>query len=53
MKEAADRTVQLLRDPARRKAMGKAGREHVRRHFLITRYLREYLRIFGELKAAG
>jgi len=53
VKEAADRTIQLLRDPTRRKAMGKAGREHVRRHFLITRYLREYLRIFGELKAAG
>ncbi len=53
VKEAADRTVQLLRDPTRRKAMGKAGREQVRRHFLITRYLREYLRIFGELKAAG
>src|SRR5712691_2628552 len=53
VKEAADRTIHLLRNPTRRKAMGKAGREQVRRHFLITRYLREYLRIFGELKAAG
>ncbi len=53
VKEAADRTTQLLRTPARRKTMGKAGREHVRRHFLITRYLREYLRIFRELKAAS
>jgi len=53
VKEAADRTVQLLRDPARRKSMGRAGRERVRRHFLITRYLREYLRIFAELKPAG
>jgi len=51
VKEAADRTVQLLRDPARRKAMGKAGRERVRRNFLITRYLREYLRIFSDLKS--
>jgi len=33
--------------------MGKAGREQVRRRFLITRYLRDYLRTFGELKAAG
>ena len=53
VKEAANRTVQLLRDEARRKAMGRAGREQVRRHFLITRYLREYLRIFAELKPAA
>ena len=26
--------------------MGAAGREHVREHFLITRYLRDYLKIF-------
>lgn len=47
-KQAANRTLQLLRNDERRKAMGKAGREHVRRHFLITRYLRDYLRLFHE-----
>ncbi len=52
VKEAANRTGQLLRDGARRKAMGKAGREQVRRHFLITRYLREYLRIFQDVSSA-
>src|SRR2546421_12559168 len=53
VRECADRTIQLLRDPAKRKTMGKAGRERVRKNFLITRYLREYLRIFSDLKAAG
>lgn len=53
VKDCADRTLQLLRDPAKRKTMGRAGRERVRRHFLITRYLREYLRIFSDLKAGG
>src|SRR5207249_1361402 len=43
VRECADRTIQLLRDPAKRKTMGKAGRERVRKNFLITRYLREYL----------
>src|SRR5207245_4940250 len=45
VKDCADRTVQLLRDPAKRKTMGRAGRGRVRRHLLITRYLGEYLRI--------
>jgi len=46
--EAAERTVQLLRDENSRNAMGKAGRERVRTHFLITRYVRDYLRLFAE-----
>ena len=29
--------------------MGETGREFVREHFLITRYLRDYLRIFRTL----
>ena len=47
--DAAARTIELLRDDARRKAMGRAGRERVRRHFLITRYLRDHLRLYLEL----
>src|SRR6266699_3035558 len=53
VRECADRTIELLRSPAKRKAMGKAGRERVRKHFLITRYLREYLRIFSDLAAGS
>lgn len=53
VKDTADRAIELLRNEDRRKAMGRAGRERVRRHFLITRYLRDYLRLFRELSATG
>jgi trehalose synthase len=45
----AARAVDILADPALGKALGRRGKEHVRRHFLTPRYLRDYLRIFGEL----
>jgi trehalose synthase len=41
--ECADRCIGLLNDPALRKRMGAAGREHVRENFLITRDLRDQL----------
>lgn len=40
---AAFRTRQLLNNPEMSKIMGERGREHVRRNFLITRQLRDYL----------
>jgi trehalose synthase len=43
--ECAARCVDLLRDPALRKRMALAGREHVRQNFLITRDLRDQLEI--------
>jgi trehalose synthase len=45
----AQRTLDILRDPALGKALGRRGKEHVRKHFLTPRYLRDYLRIFTEL----
>jgi trehalose synthase len=30
--------------------LGRRGKEHVRAHFLTPRYLRDYLRIFNELR---
>jgi trehalose synthase len=48
----ATRSLDILRDPALGKALGRRGKEHVRKHFLTPRYLRDYLRIFGELLAA-
>ena len=45
----AARTLDILNDPALGKALGRKGKEHVRKHFLTPRYLRDYLRIFGEL----
>ncbi len=47
--ECADRVLYLIRSPEVAERMGKAGREHVRENFLITRYLRDYLRFLGEL----
>ena len=47
--ETADRAIELLRDQTRRGEMGGAGRERVRREFLITRYLRDHLRLYADL----
>ena len=47
---AAKRTADLLRDPARASEMGAAGREMVRRQFLSTRELEDWLRLYGELR---
>ncbi|MHB1132407.1 MAG: glycosyltransferase [Chloroflexota bacterium] len=47
--ECATRLHQLLRDPALRRRLGERGREHVRRHFLTTRHLRDYLELLGSL----
>jgi len=49
VRQAADRTIELLKDEARRREMGRAGRERVRREFLITRYLRDHLRLYADL----
>jgi len=46
----ASRTIEILEDPALGKALGRRGKEHVRTHFLTPRYLRDYLRIFNELR---
>jgi trehalose synthase len=45
----AARALDILRDPALGKALGRRGKEHVRKHFLMPRYLRDYLRIFHQM----
>jgi trehalose synthase len=45
----AQRTLEILRDPDLGRRLGLAGKTHVRKHFLMPRYLRDYLRIFTEL----
>lgn len=45
----AERTHHLLRDPALSRVLGENGREHVRREFLITRHLKDYLTLFADL----
>jgi trehalose synthase len=45
--ECADRAVRILREPDLGKRLGRTGKEHVRRHFLMPRLLRDWLRIFS------
>jgi trehalose synthase len=47
--EAASRIVQLINDQNLRKEMGRRARETVREKFLLTRYLEQYLDLFGVL----
>jgi trehalose synthase len=49
VESCAARCLELVRDPARSRAMGEAGREHVRRNFLTTRLLRDDLQLFNRL----
>jgi trehalose synthase len=47
--ECARQVAHLLKNPSLAHEMGRAGQEHVRRNFLITRYLRDYLHVFRTL----
>ncbi len=53
VEQAAERILYLLQHPEEAWRMGQAGREHVRRHFLMPRLLRDYLRLFRELARQG
>jgi trehalose synthase len=46
---AAKRTADLLRNSAQAEKMGDAGCDHVRRNFLSTRELEDWLRLFRDL----
>ena len=48
--EAVAACLELLRDPGLRHSLGLAGRERVRRFFLSTRNLRDYLALFTALR---
>ena len=47
---AAYRIRQLLHDPEMCRRMGEAGKEHVRRNFLITRQARNYLAVWNAVE---
>jgi trehalose synthase len=49
IEEAAKRTADLLRNPTEAEEMGEAGRDHVRRNYLSTRELEDWLKLFGDL----
>jgi trehalose synthase len=44
--ECAERSLRVLREPDLGKRLGRAGKEHVRKHFLTPRLLRDWLKIF-------
>lgn len=50
--ECAERVLYLIQHPEEAERLGQAGREHVRENFLITRQLRDDLRIFRTLANA-
>jgi trehalose synthase len=45
----ADRIIRILKDPKLSKEMGKNGKEYVRKNFLITRLLADYLDLLVEI----
>jgi trehalose synthase len=49
IKETAERIVELVKDGELRNEMGRKARETVRKNFLLTRYLEQYLDLFSEL----
>ncbi len=49
VEECAEKVLFLLRHPDVSEKMGREAREHVRRHYLSTRHLSDYLRMFGRL----
>jgi trehalose synthase len=46
--ECAERSLRMLREPDLAKQLGRAGKEHVRKHFLTPRLLRDWLKIFQD-----
>ena len=49
IEETAKRMVELINDKKLRNEMGRKAHETVRKNFLLTRYLEQYLDLFGEL----
>jgi trehalose synthase len=47
--EAAQRSLEILADPALGKFLGRKGKEHVRAHFLTPRLLKDWLQMFTDL----
>jgi trehalose synthase len=48
--ECAARSLEILRDPGLGKRLGRAGKEAVRRQFLMPRLLRDWLELFEQLE---
>ena len=46
-REAAKRCAELIKNDKLRTRIGEQGREHVRKNFLITRHLQDYINLFN------
>jgi trehalose synthase len=51
VEEAAERIVRLIKDRELGERLGHNAREKVTRHFLLTRYLEQYLDLFSSFEA--
>jgi trehalose synthase len=51
VEECARRSLEILADPGLGRRLGRAGKEAVRRHFLMPRLLRDWLELFEHLEA--
>ncbi|MFX0132446.1 MAG: glycosyltransferase [Candidatus Hodarchaeota archaeon] len=49
VEECADRVLKLLKNPDLAEKMGKAGKEHVRKNFLMTRHLMDYIKLLKRI----
>jgi trehalose synthase len=49
VEECADACIEILGDPERARELALRGKEHVRRHFLTPRLLRDWLALFNRL----
>lgn len=47
--ECARRIIELIQNPRKARTMGKFGREHIRRHFLLPRLIRDELQLMVDL----
>jgi len=46
---AAKKVMDLLSDPTLREKMGEKGREHVKKNFLITRHIEDWIDLWTEI----
>lgn len=50
VQEASERIVQLLKDEKLRTSIGQSARESVKKNFLLTRYMEQYLDLFSSFE---
>ena len=49
VEDAAEKTLYLLKHPEEATKMGERGKEHVKENFLVTKHLKNYLKLFLSL----